>query len=155
MSAAPTGAVIMENSEETFVKQISRILAAAVLGSVGMLGTTVQLARAQEAPPPPPPSVEQPAPVYDVSKEPNCGSWETGTWVPNGSCGPQDYRGRITGTITEVKGHLVTIQQTKGSLVINDQPALDQRTTGKVAVGRQVVAVGYWRAGVFYATRLV
>jgi hypothetical protein len=60
----------------------------------------------------------------------------------------------VSGTVTAVKGHLVTLQQTTKSLVINDQPALDQRTTGRVAVGRQVVAVGFWRNGTFYATLL-
>jgi hypothetical protein len=53
-----------------------------------------------------------------------------------------------------VKGHLVTIQQTNRSLVINDQPALDHKQTGKVAVGRQVVAYGYWQDGTFYATAI-
>jgi hypothetical protein len=79
--------------------------------------------------------------------EPVCGSWESGTWIPSGACGPNDYRSHVTGTITAVKGHLVTIQQSTKEIVINDQPALDQRTSGKVAVGRQVVAVGFWRNG--------
>ena len=58
----------------------------------------------------------------------------------------------ISGTITSVSGHLVTIQRSAGSIVINDQPALDQQSTGNVAVGRQVVAAGYWQGGTFYAT---
>jgi hypothetical protein len=53
-----------------------------------------------------------------------------------------------------VKGHLVTIQQTARTLVINDQPALDRQQTGKVAVGRQIVAYGYWMHGTFYATAI-
>lgn len=60
----------------------------------------------------------------------------------------------VNGTITSVSGHLVTLQQANGTIVINDQPALDNKTTGNVAVGRQVVAVGYWRGGTFYATAL-
>nr|MDQ2680992.1 hypothetical protein [Candidatus Eremiobacteraeota bacterium] len=61
---------------------------------------------------------------------------------------------RVSGTITAVHGHLVTIQQSRGTIVINDQPALNAKTTGQVAVGRQIVAQGYWRAGTFYATAL-
>jgi hypothetical protein len=53
-----------------------------------------------------------------------------------------------------VAGHLVTIQQTDKSVVINDQPALNNKLTGKVAVGRQVVAHGYWDGATFYATLL-
>ncbi len=58
----------------------------------------------------------------------------------------------ISGTITSVNGHLVTIQQSSGSIVVNDQPALNDQMTGNVATGRQIVARGYWRGGTFYAT---
>ncbi len=58
----------------------------------------------------------------------------------------------ISGTITAVNGHLVTIQRSDGTIVVNDQPALDQQMTGNVAVGRQVVARGHWQNGTFYAT---
>jgi hypothetical protein len=61
---------------------------------------------------------------------------------------------RVTGTITAVNGHLVTIQQAKQQLVIDDQPALDRQTTGRVAVGRAVAAHGYWQDGTFFASRL-
>jgi len=139
------------------VKLISAILGGAVLGTSLLVGT-IGPAVAQEQPPAPqPPPAAQPAPGApdNPMSEPNCGTWASGAWVSNGTCPASDYRGRISGTITAVKGHLVTIQQTTGSLVINDQPALDHQTSGRVAVGRQVVAVGYWRNGVFYANRLV
>lgn len=58
----------------------------------------------------------------------------------------------VSGTITAVNGHLVTLQRSQGSIVVNDTPALDNQTTGNVAVGRQVVALGHWQDGVFYAT---
>lgn len=58
----------------------------------------------------------------------------------------------ISGTITAVNGHLVTIQRSQGSIVVNDTPALNNQTTGNVAVGRQVVALGHWQDGVFYAS---
>ena len=60
----------------------------------------------------------------------------------------------VAGTITIVKGHLVTLQQTNGTVVIDDSAALSDQSTGRVAVGRQIVAHGYWRAGNFYATAI-
>ena len=82
-----------------------------------------------------------------------CGQWNGDTWVPNGSCQPDVHRhARLSGTITIVKGHLVTIQQTNGTVTIDDTPALANKTTGEVAVGRRIVAHGYWDAGTFYAT---
>jgi hypothetical protein len=113
---------------------------------------------------------------------PYCGSWSNGTWASNGNCVdettttttvttqreaaamPGDQRAavpmtagrtpqRVTGTITAVRGHLVTLQQSNNDLVINDQPALDQEATGRVAVGRVVTAHGYWQDGTFYADR--
>ena len=78
-------------------------------------------------------------------------------WVDNGQCTTYVHTVRhdsLAGTITKVSGHLVTLQQTSRSVVINDQPALDHQQSGKVAVGRQVVAYGYWMNGTFYATSL-
>jgi hypothetical protein len=87
-----------------------------------------------------------------------CGTWQADTWVPNGTCDAADVtvykHERLAGTITSVQGHLVTIQQTGKSVVINDQPALIDKMSGRVAVGRQVVAHGYWDNGTFYATAL-
>ena len=100
----------------------------------------------QQAPPPSGPYVDS-----------NCGSWVDDQWVPNSSCVGDVTIIRhesVSGTITVVQGHLVTLQQTARSLVINDQPALDHKQTGKVAVGRQVVAYGYWMHGTFYATAI-
>ena|SRR5579883_2746562 len=39
-------------------------------------------------------------------------------------------------------------------VTIDDQPALDNRATGRVAVGRFVTVNGYWRNGVFYAVSM-
>lgn len=61
---------------------------------------------------------------------------------------------RIRGTIMGVNGHMVTIQQSDRTLVINDSPALAAQTSGRVAVGRQVLVHGYWEDGQYYATRL-
>ena len=85
-----------------------------------------------------------------------CGAWQDGNWVSNGSCSnDSSYRhARIVGTITAVNGSMVTIQQAGGVTVINDQPALNREATGRVAVGRQVVAYGYWAGGTFFATSL-
>ncbi|HTZ53768.1 MAG TPA: hypothetical protein VMB20_01800 [Candidatus Acidoferrum sp.] len=89
--------------------------------------------------------------------DPICGEWDNGVWQPNGHCpgyvvGP--HRARVAGTITIVRGHLVTIQQADKTIVINDQPALNRQMSGRVAVGRQIVAYGYWRDGNFYATAM-
>jgi hypothetical protein len=117
---------------------------------------------------------------------PYCGSWQNGTWVPNGNCVEESSPAssstttvitppqttttdrdrdmnardhgrsfeRIRGTITAVNGHMVTIQQSDRTLVINDSPALAADMSGRVAVGRQVVVHGYWEDGQYYATRL-
>jgi hypothetical protein len=87
--------------------------------------------------------------------DPICGTWSNGVWTPNSRCpgyaaGPR--RARVAGTITAVKGHLVTVQQATRTITLNDQPALNNQMTGKVAVGRQIVAYGYWADGNFYAT---
>lgn len=87
--------------------------------------------------------------------DPICGTWMNGTWTPNGHCpdykvGP--HRARLTGTITKVDGHLVTVQQSTRTVVMNDQPALNNKMSGKVATGRQIVAYGYWVGPNFYAT---
>jgi hypothetical protein len=60
----------------------------------------------------------------------------------------------VAGTIVSVKGHLVTVQQTNRQVVIDDSAALSNQSSGRVAVGRQIVAHGYWQAGNFYATAI-
>jgi hypothetical protein len=130
------------------MKRITGIIVAVFCGLVFAGGVAV-------AQTPPPASDAAPAaPAPDASPYPDCGTWQSGTWVPSGACGNSDYRSHVAGTITSVKGHLVTLQQTTQSLVINDQPALDGQATGKIGVGRQVIANGYWRSGVFYATSI-
>jgi hypothetical protein len=89
------------------------------------------------------------APYVDTA----CGTWQGDTWTPNGSCANDVKRhARVEGTITIVKGHLVTVQQSTGTVVIDDTPALNNQFTGKVAVGRRIVAHGYWDGNNFYAT---
>jgi hypothetical protein len=85
-----------------------------------------------------------------------CGTWNGDIWAPSGTCGDPTLHKheRVSGTITFVKGHLVTVQQASGSLVVDDTPALSNQLTGKVAVGRRIVAHGYWDSGTFYATLL-
>ncbi len=103
------------------------------------------VARAQGAPPPP-----APAPYVDTT----CGSWQGDVWTPNGNC-PTAYKHEVlAGTIVSVKGHLVTLQQTNKQVVIDDSAALNNQSTGKIAVGRQIVAHGYWQGDNFYATAI-
>jgi hypothetical protein len=95
------------------------------------------------------PAIAQP-PYLDTA----CGAWVNDVWVPNGTCSDNPRHDTITGTITIVKGHLVTVQQATRTLVIDDQPALDAKQSGKVAVGRVIVAYGYWRDENFFATAI-
>ncbi len=83
-----------------------------------------------------------------------CGSWVNDEWVPNGNCSEGFRHDKVSGTITIVKGHMVTVQQATQTIVIDDQPALDAQRTGKVAVGRVIVAYGFWRDSNFYATSI-
>jgi len=86
-----------------------------------------------------------------------CGAWQGNTWVPNGRCSDADRTFKhqyVAGTIVSVTGHLVTVQRSTGQLVIDDQLALNREMTGKVAVGRRILAHGYWRNKVFYATMI-
>lgn len=52
----------------------------------------------------------------------------------------------------------VTLQTSNGgygqTITIDDQPALDNRASGRVDLGRYVTAYGYWQNGVFYATQM-
>ena len=85
----------------------------------------------------------------------NCGTWQGDTWVANGNCPGAIHRHeRVAGTITIVKGHLVTVQQSDRTVVIDDSLALQNQLTGRVAVGRQIVAHGYWDGANFYATMI-
>ena len=89
------------------------------------------------------------APYMDTS----CGAWQGDSWTPSGTCtGDVKRHARIEGTITIVKGHLITVQQSTGTIVIDDTPALNNQFSGKVAVGRQILAHGYWDGNNFYAT---
>ena len=102
-------------------------------------------------------AVSTPAVSQAVYIDTACGTWVNDVWVPNGTCPPESTIRRhdaVAGTITAVSGHLVTLQQSGRTVVINDQPALDRQQTGKVANGRQVVAYGYWDGGTFYATAI-
>jgi hypothetical protein len=83
-----------------------------------------------------------------------CGAWVNDVWVSNGNCTDDLKHETVTGTITIVNGHLVTLQQATRTVVIDDQPALDSKQTGKVAVGRVIVAYGYWRNDNFFATAI-
>ncbi len=104
----------------------------------------------------PPPAVAPAAPAPGAPyNDTYCGSWQGDVWTPNGNCPSVDYKHAVVaGTIVSVKGHLVTLQQTTGQIVIDDSAALNDQTTGRVAVGRQIVAHGYWRAANFYATAI-
>jgi len=119
------------------------------------------MAMAQGAPPPgaPPPDAGAAPAAAPADTTPYtdtaCGTWNGDVWTANGNCPTTMYRHSVVaGTITIVKGHLVTLQQSTGAIVIDDSAALNDQTTGRVAVGRQIVAHGYWRGNNFYATAI-
>ncbi len=121
-----------------------------IFSGLAGIAASAAIAAAQGAPPPPAPP-EAPPPYVDT----NCGAWQGDTWVANGNCPTVTYRHEVvTGTIVSVKGHLVTLQQTKGQVVIDDSAALNNQSSGRVAVGRQIVAHGYWQGDNFYATAI-
>lgn len=74
----------------------------------------------------------------------------------NGRCnGNGQGNSVIRGTITSVNGNQVTVMAGFGQMVtINDQPALDNQSSGRVVVGRYVTAYGYYQNGIFYATSM-
>lgn len=74
----------------------------------------------------------------------------------NGQCNTNGQGNTsLRGTITSVNGNQVTIMEGFGQTVtINDQPALDNQSTGRVVAGRYVTAYGYYQNGIFYATSL-
>ncbi|MFZ0033233.1 MAG: hypothetical protein WAK84_15315 [Candidatus Cybelea sp.] len=118
----------------------------AILTAAGGMLAAGSIACAQGAPPPP-----AAAPYADSA----CGSWQGDVWTPNGSCPTTAYKHEVVaGTIVFVKGHLVTLQQTSKQVVIDDSAALNNQNSGRVAVGRQIVAHGYWEGGNFYATAI-
>jgi hypothetical protein len=123
-----------------------KALIAILTAAAGMLAAGAA-ASAQGAPPP-----GAPPPAYNDAA---CGSWNGDVWTPNGNCTTSTYRHEVVaGTIVSVKGHLVTLQQTTKQVVIDDSAALSDQTTGRVAVGRQIVAHGYWMGENFYATAI-
>ncbi len=126
------------------MKTYVSILAAAA----GMLGLATA-ANAQDAPPMAAPN------AGGAYNDTACGTWQGDQWQSNGACATTNYKHAVVaGTITIVKGHLVTLQQTNGTIVIDDSAALNNGTTGRVAVGRQIVAHGYWNGNNFYATTI-
>ena len=84
-----------------------------------------------------------------------------GQYGQNGQYGRNDCaqngqgNATVRGTITAVSGNQVTLVAGFGqSITINDQPALDNQTSGRVVIGRFVTAYGYWQNNVFYATSM-
>ncbi len=109
---------------------------------------------------------------------PYCGAWVGGVFQSNGNCVtettttttstqpaamamqgaavvavPNRVNERVSGKITEVNGHMVTLRHGDNVLIVNDSRALSREDTGKVATGRDIVAHGYWEDGTFYANR--
>ena len=105
------------------MKTYVSILAAAA----GVLGLATA-ANAEDAPPMAAPN------AGGAYNDTACGTWQGDQWQSNGACATTNYKHAVVaGTITIVKGHLVTLQQTNGTIVIDDSAALNNGTTGRVA----------------------
>ncbi len=105
---------------------------------------------------------------------PYCGAWTNGAFQANGNCvtetittttnaqpaamapggapAPTRYGERVSGQITNVSGHMITLNHGSSTLIVDDSRALNKQDTGHVATGRDVVAHGYWEDGTFYAS---
>jgi hypothetical protein len=104
---------------------------------------------------------------------PYCGAWADGAFQANGNCvtetittttntqpvamtagapAPTRFGERVSGQITNVSGHLITLQHGSNTLIVDDSRALNRQDTGHVATGRDVTAHGYWEDGTFYAS---
>jgi hypothetical protein len=125
---------------------MKKILAGALLGALLALGMSA-------------PSMAQ---MYG-GNNPDCGYMSGGQWVSNGNCDPNNHpwadgarhRGQLRGTIIAVNGNMVTVRTWhRGRITFNDGPALRRQTSGRVAVGRDIVANGFWRNGEFLATSI-
>lgn len=111
---------------------------------------------------------------------PYCGAWAGGAFQANGNCmtdttttttttqpamatttrtamaaaAPNGrIAERVSGKITYVDKHMITLQHGERTLIVNDSRAISRGDTGHVATGRDVVAHGYWEDGTFYASR--
>lgn len=100
------------------------------------------------------PNGQYPNGQYPNGQYPNGQYGNNNCYSNGGNYGGQYGNASITGTIVAVNGNQVTILSNFQPVTINDQPALDNRTTGRVSVGRSVTAYGYWQGGTFFATRL-
>lgn len=75
------------------------------------------------------------------------------TYGPNG--GSNCANAEVQGVIVGVNGSELIVQEASGRGVrVDDRPALDNRTSGHVYLGRSVRALGYWQNGIFYATQM-
>jgi hypothetical protein len=106
---------------------------------------------------------------------PYCGAWMNGAFQANGNCvtettttttntqpvamapggggpAPTRFAERVSGQITNVSGHLITLQHGNSTLIVDDSRALNRQDTGHVSSGRDVIAHGYWEDGTFYAS---
>ncbi len=87
-------------------------------------------------------------PAYQSSP---CGYWSEGEWVPE-PCHPRANHSAISGTIVGVSANRLTVQTgPMQAVVVNDEPALNARDTGRIYAGRLITAYGYWNGGEFVA----
>lgn len=110
---------------------------------------------------------------------PYCGAWVGSVWKPNGNCTvpaasrttnttiaaetssattngtPNSVQQRVHGMIVGWSDNMLTLQRGKLQLTVNDQPAIDHHATGRIEMGRKVIAEGYWKDGTFFVNEFV
>jgi hypothetical protein len=118
-----------------------------------LLLTTFGLALLAGASLAPQPSRAQ-TPTDEVLRAMDCGTWQYDVWSPGFPCQAGDDASLVSGTLTAVNGHLLTLQRPTDVITIDDRIALERRATGRVADGLETTARGYWQGNTFYATAL-
>jgi hypothetical protein len=84
----------------------------------------------------------------------SCGYWSEGTWVAT-PCAPRPQREAVSGTIVGINNNMLTVQTgPTRTVLVNDQPALNRMTTGRIFTGRVITAYGHWGDGEFIATSI-
>ena len=83
-----------------------------------------------------------------------CGYWAQGAWIGT-ACQPQRRRVAVNGTIIGVDNNLLTVQVGPArTVIVNDEPALNDMDTGHIYTGRVITAYGHWNGQEFIATSI-
>lgn len=88
------------------------------------------------------PAGQQPAPAQQPPVQPATRLGQPGT------------QAEVGGIIEGVNGTILMVSQSDHVVWVNDAPAMNGQSTGKIEVGRFIHAHGHWRNGTFVATAI-